>query len=45
VLVDLDTFTTEHGVRIGLTTDGSTEPVFSISGTGNHVRIAVAAAQ
>jgi DNA invertase Pin-like site-specific DNA recombinase len=43
LLIDLDAFTDEHGVKIGLRTDGSTAPAFSINGTSEQVRVAVVA--
>jgi hypothetical protein len=43
LLIDLDAFTDEHGVKIGLRTDGDTATAFSVDGTSEQVRIAVAA--
>jgi hypothetical protein len=43
VLVDLDAFTSEHGVKIALRTDDSTAPAFSIQAANEDVRISVAA--
>jgi hypothetical protein len=43
VLVDLDAYTDEHGVKIGLRTDSSAEPGFTVSVTTEQVRISVVA--
>ena len=43
MLVDLDAYTAEHGVKIGLRTDGSTESGLSINAMGKSVRISVKA--
>jgi hypothetical protein len=46
VLIDLDAYTDEHGVKIGLRTDGSTKPAFTIRpGLAGDVRISVPASQ
>jgi DNA invertase Pin-like site-specific DNA recombinase len=46
VLIDLDAYTDEHGVKIGLRTDGSTKPALTIrSGLAGDVRISVPAGQ
>jgi hypothetical protein len=45
VLVDLDAYTAEHGVKIALRTDASTAPSFTISTAAEQVRISMAAGE
>jgi DNA invertase Pin-like site-specific DNA recombinase len=45
VLIDLDAYTAEHGVKIALRTDASTASSFTISTAAEQVRISVAAGE